>query len=38
MCNKKKDWKYKTIEELPEAFIQDLKDEGKVIGEFKIVV
>ena len=38
MCNKKKDWKYKTVEELAQAFIQDLKDEDKVIGEFKIVV
>ena len=38
MCNKKKDWKYGTIEEVAEAFIKDLKDESNIIKEFKIIV
>ena len=38
MCNKKKGWKYETIESVAEAFIKDLKDNENVIGEFKMVV
>ena len=38
MCNKKPGWKYKTIEEVAEDFVKDLKDDGNMIGEFKIVV
>ena len=38
MCNKKKDWNFKTIEEVAEAFIKDLKFEGNVVGDCKIVV
>ena len=38
MCNKKKDWKYGSVEELAEEFTKDLKDEGKVVKEFKVVV
>ena len=38
MCNKKPGWKYKTIEEVAEDFVKDLKDDGKMISQFKIVV
>ena len=38
MCNKKKDWKYGSIEELAQAFIKDLKDENNIISEFKVVI
>ena len=38
MCQKKDGWKYKSIEEVAEDFIKDFKDEGKIIGEFKISV
>ena len=38
ICNKKKDWKYKTIEEVAEAFIKDLKDDDNIISEFKIII
>ena len=38
MCNKKKDWKYSSIEEVAQAFIKDLKDDGNVVSEFKMVV
>ena len=38
MCNKKKDWKYETIEEVAEEIKKDIKDDNKIIQEFKIVV
>ena len=38
MCNKKNGWKYNSAEAVAEEFIKDLKDEGNVIKEFKIVV
>ena len=38
MCNKKPNWQYGSIEEVAEALIKDLKDEGGMISEFKIVV
>ena len=38
MCFKKTNWSYPTVEDVAEAFIKDLKDEGKIISEFKIVV
>ena len=38
MCQKKNGWKYKSIEEVAEDFIKDFKDEGKILGEFKISV
>ena len=38
ICNKKKDWKYKSIEEVAEVFIKDLKDDNNIISEFKIIV
>ena len=38
MCNKKPGWKYKSIEEVAEDFVKDLKDDGNMISEFKIVV
>ena len=38
MCSKKKDWKYGSIEEVAQAFIENLKDEGNVISELKMVV
>ena len=38
MCNKKKDWKYGSVEELAQVFIKDLKDENNIINEFKVVV
>ena len=38
MCNKKKDWKYETVERVAEAFIKDLKDNENIISEFKMVV
>ena len=38
MCNKKANWQYTSIEQLAESFIKDLKDEGGIISEFKIVV
>lgn len=38
MCNKKPGWKYKTIEEVAEDFVKDLKDDGNMISQFKIVV
>jgi hypothetical protein len=38
MCNKKKDWKYGSVKELAEEFTKDLKDEGKDVKEFKVVV
>ena len=38
MCNKKKDWKYSSIEELAQAFVKDLKDENNILSEFKVVV
>jgi len=38
MCNKKPGWKYKSIEEVAEDFVKDLKDDGNMISQFKIVV
>ena len=38
MCSKKANWKYGSAEELAEEFIKDLKDEGNIIKEFKVVV
>ena len=38
MCNKKKNWNFKTIEEVAEALSKDLKFEGNVVGDCKIVV
>ena len=38
MCNKKKNWKYGSIEEVAQEFIKDLKDKGNVISELKVVV
>ncbi len=38
MCNKKPGWKYNSVEDVAEDFIKDLKDDGNMISEFKIVV
>ena len=38
MCNRKPGWKYTTIEDVANEFIKDLKDDGNMISEFKIVV
>jgi arginyl-tRNA synthetase len=37
-CNKKKDWKYESVEDVAQAIIKDLKDDQKVIGEIKLVI
>ena len=37
ICNKKKDWCCKTIEEVAQEFIKDLKDKENIISDFKIV-
>ena len=38
MCNKKANWQYSSIEQVAETIIKDLKDEGGIISEFKMVV
>ena len=38
MCNKKKDWKYKDIEEVAKEFIDNFKDEENIISELKMVI
>ena len=38
MCNKKQNWQYSSIEQVAEAIIKELKDEGGIISEFKMVV
>ena len=38
ICCKKKDWNYKTVEEVAQIIIKDLKDEENIISEFKIVI
>ena len=37
ICNKKKDWKYKDIEEVAKVLIDNFKDDENIISELKMV-